>query len=565
MKNILKRNINFIQLISINILLLELIFIFIMYFHTENVQNMDLWTHLSLGKMIFTTHNVPKINIFSYTYPDFPFVNHHWGSEVIFYLVHKYFSFNGLIIMKSAIMIITIIGILVFSIRKNGIYFMPYILLPLIGLFMERTDTRPELFSYMLFSLSLIILYREIVKSGKALWILPVISLLWINLHISFIILPAIYLVFLVDIVLKGKLEMKHVLIGFLLIVALIFNPNGLEGALYPIRTFNQNIIHVSEDNSPFILIYSGFYPSFIFFIITIVIFLFSTFVLLNKKFYFAISTALLMGVLSCIAIRNLPFFALSCIYPFSLVCKYLRISLVKLFGLNIRYFIIIYLISSSLLWCLLLLGIDILASDKLYKFGLYDIRSGLGIGEGMKDTVNFYISGNLKGPIFNNVEAGSYLIYRLYPKERVFIDQRRDPYPEEFINKVYLSMQDDANIWQEQVQKYKFNTIIIAYSERSIHVQNFMKYITTDRNWQIAYFDDFGVILIKKNNSKMVGMNWLAITKRMDYLLNSVHEPEEVARLIQFSDLIQRPDLKNACFVKLRGIVGKKVRSISL
>ena len=45
------------------------------------------------------THAIPSINLFSYTFPSFPFINHHWLSEVIFYLsfaLHPY----SLIILK---------------------------------------------------------------------------------------------------------------------------------------------------------------------------------------------------------------------------------------------------------------------------------------------------------------------------------------------------------------------------------------------------------------------------------------------------------------------------------
>ena len=44
--------------------------------------------NLKLGKIIWETKTIPNTNLFSYTNPNFPFINHHWLSENIFYLHH---------------------------------------------------------------------------------------------------------------------------------------------------------------------------------------------------------------------------------------------------------------------------------------------------------------------------------------------------------------------------------------------------------------------------------------------------------------------------------------------
>ncbi|MDE2025335.1 MAG: hypothetical protein KGJ07_02490, partial [Patescibacteria group bacterium] len=70
----------------------------------------DLGRHLVLGKIIVTCHCIPKTNLLSFTNPNFPFINHHWFSEVIFYLFSGVFGINSLLVLKSAI-IITCISI----------------------------------------------------------------------------------------------------------------------------------------------------------------------------------------------------------------------------------------------------------------------------------------------------------------------------------------------------------------------------------------------------------------------------------------------------------------------
>jgi len=57
----------------------------------------DLGRHLKNGEMILSgTHDVFSKNFYSYTNTDYPVLNHHWGSGVIFFCVKKYFGFEGL-------------------------------------------------------------------------------------------------------------------------------------------------------------------------------------------------------------------------------------------------------------------------------------------------------------------------------------------------------------------------------------------------------------------------------------------------------------------------------------
>ena len=53
----------------------------------ESAITQDLGRHLRLGEMIVAGDSrkcALYSNCLTYTYPDYPFINHHWGSEVIF-------------------------------------------------------------------------------------------------------------------------------------------------------------------------------------------------------------------------------------------------------------------------------------------------------------------------------------------------------------------------------------------------------------------------------------------------------------------------------------------------
>ena len=62
----------------------------------------DLGRHISNGRALLTDSHVLDTNFYSYTFPDVSFVNHHWGSGVVFYGIHQWFGFDGLSYLHMA-------------------------------------------------------------------------------------------------------------------------------------------------------------------------------------------------------------------------------------------------------------------------------------------------------------------------------------------------------------------------------------------------------------------------------------------------------------------------------
>ena len=57
----------------------------------------DLGRHIKNGELIVHgTWDVLYKNYYSYTYPQYPFINHHWLFGVFCYAVWHYFGFTGL-------------------------------------------------------------------------------------------------------------------------------------------------------------------------------------------------------------------------------------------------------------------------------------------------------------------------------------------------------------------------------------------------------------------------------------------------------------------------------------
>jgi hypothetical protein len=64
-------------------------------------------------------------------------------------------------------------------------------------------------------------------------------------------------------------------------------------------------------------------------------------------------------------------------------------------------------------------------------------------------------------GPVFTNDEWGDYLIYRMYPHTKVFVDGRSDFYGAEF-NRKYIDVMDVKYDWEKTLERYGVRTVLL-------------------------------------------------------------------------------------------------------
>ncbi|MBI4669885.1 MAG: hypothetical protein HY747_12030, partial [Elusimicrobia bacterium] len=159
-----------------------------------NLSTADLGRHIKNGEIFLQNLVIPKTNLYSYTYPGYPFDNHHWASGVIFYLVYKAGGFAGLSIafLAASLLAFYLFYDIAASNHAPAAAFTALFALPLIG---TRTEIRPEVFSYFFAAVFLWMLWNFQKGRGPAKWlfiILPLTEILWVNTHIYFILGPAL-------------------------------------------------------------------------------------------------------------------------------------------------------------------------------------------------------------------------------------------------------------------------------------------------------------------------------------------------------------------------------------
>lgn len=153
------------------------------FFHNDT--DADLFGHVTIGERILDTRAIPATNTYSYTEPDHPWINQYWLSEVIFALIYRGFGNPGLILFMMA-MSLGMIAIAYQLIRKHypqtHVFTTFIVLLMTIGTLRTGITIRPQLFTY-LFTMIMLYQLTDMKMKRSHFILLPVLFLLWANLH----------------------------------------------------------------------------------------------------------------------------------------------------------------------------------------------------------------------------------------------------------------------------------------------------------------------------------------------------------------------------------------------
>lgn len=149
----------------------------------------DIWWHLKVGDWIIEHASVPHTGILSRTAETRPWVAYSWGYEVLLSRAYAWFGLLGIGVYGTLLTIAVAYSVYWMMRRISGQFWLACIGTGIVcSAFLFNGMPRPFFFSITLFAVTLTLLL-EANRSGrvKPLYWLPLIFLLWANLHIQFI------------------------------------------------------------------------------------------------------------------------------------------------------------------------------------------------------------------------------------------------------------------------------------------------------------------------------------------------------------------------------------------
>lgn len=479
-----------------------LLILIVIIFSVQPVENYDFWFHVKYGEYITKTHTLPFTDLFSHTAYGTPGVPYEWLFQVIIYNVYKYSGTAGvqlLVVTFSILYLLIFRKILKDIFRISGILALifPAVLMLLSYDFMLE---RPQIVSYFLFMCCLyLVLVRIHSRKNMLMYSIPVF-LVWSNLHASFII--GLYLFFSFGIVylvmfLIGKRNEDKKISGNLLLFGII---SFLITFLPPLGYKNYQLLFLFFQKREFISqTISEWMPLFrvqSFFCIDIFLIISAIFLYIfilkrsnnnNRKSLIVSFLPLIPLALFVISgIRQTPYalpvvlilfipFVTSGSFPESFLRKY----------------------QSPILIIMLVL-----------TFGgyMYYRSENVSVGREYPGKAISFIKANIRGNMFNEYVMGGYIMYRLGPEYKTFIDGRTDM----FLPEVLPEYAHLGNLITGDIDKFKeyFSSLVDKYHVSWVIVTNKRLTLSSrlswvlrdDPNWSLVYFDDTAKIFVRND-----------------------------------------------------------------
>lgn len=205
-------------------LVLALIFILVVLMPLEPS---DYWTYQRIGQEILRAGNIPTTEFMTYTSGGNPAFFAYWLPSILFLKIYEIggLAFTALV---TGLCVTAFYALLSKCLKELNIPPVTATLVVFVTALMGSNNwsTRPQIFAYPLFALTVWLLLRARTRSWRGLMWIPLIAVLWVNVHGSFILL----FVLLVSALIFGAALRKPLLLVTLAsLAATLVNPYGLD------------------------------------------------------------------------------------------------------------------------------------------------------------------------------------------------------------------------------------------------------------------------------------------------------------------------------------------------
>jgi hypothetical protein len=471
--------------------------------------------HIRNGELMLRTHTVTRADPFSYTMSGRPWLAWEWLYDATIGAVHQSLGLNGVVFFTAIVIALTFALTFHILLARGSLLQISLILLLLaMGASMIHFLARPHVLSWLFTVIWFQLLDSAEVapENRRRLTWLPLLMLLWVNLHGGFLfglaLLGLYWLAGMIQYLQTGTQGRQAVAawvkqlsaLGALSFLATFANPYGyiLHAHIYRYLTNRFLMNHIDEFRSPD---FHGIAQEC--FAVLLVIAIVALAAARGK-----IRASQLLGILfasysGLYASRNLPVASILLI----LVAGPLFSAAVRDAGNNAelpdrtRNFL-----SRCSSFALRMGNLEQSLRGHLWPvaavtFGLFVCTQHGRVASHKLMNAHFdekkfpvaatqlIAERSIHEPIFSLDSWGGYFIYRLYPEMKVFVDDRHDLYGEQFLRE-YLTAIRLAPGWDQVLDGKRVNWVLMPGDST---LANMLK---ETHRWRIIYADDVAVLL---------------------------------------------------------------------
>lgn len=503
----------------------DMIFFSIFYTLTFGAWGMDLlkdadtgW-HIRNGQHIINTLSVPHTDYFSYTMYGKPWFAWEWLYDVIVGGIHKWMGLNGVVIL-TALVISATFTLLFNMLLARGSQLLVALFLVVLSSAASTIHflARPHVFTWLFTPIWFVILDDFQTGERRNLLWLPLVMLLWVNLHGGFIIGLVLLLLFMVGnlwtgLVLTASEEQAQAfarlrrlgMITLLCLLATLATPYGYKLHVHVVQYLSNSFLmdHISEFASPsFHVGAEKLFEALL--LLTLVALAF---------FRDRLRAIDLLIILFCVhaalfAARNIPIASLLLpllIAPWlsraitdAAVRADLSARIRRVFSFLEGFSERMLVMESRFKAHTLPVVTVAFALWVALHGGAFLSQPVLSLHFGEKNfpvkATKFIAAQGIRDQLMTTDAWSGYVLYALYPNIRLFMDDRHDFFGETFV-KEYLKLANLTFGWRSVLDRYKVNWVLVSPESP---LSNALKEAS---DWKVIY-DDSGAILFARVNA---------------------------------------------------------------
>ena len=444
----------------------------------------DTGWHIRTGELVLASGHVPVVDPFSFTRPREAWFAWEWLADVVFARVWQWRGVAGVASLAGALLALAATALLARLLRRGaGLWIGVAVAMAAVSASSVHYLARPHVFSILFYTLGLWALSEDREHAGWRVWLVVPLTALWANLHAGFVAwLATLGLLLLVCAARRDWPGLRRYgsLCG-LCALASLANPYGWQLHVHVVRYLQSPWIldHVQEFQSPHIRSEG---------MIVFAVLLLTAVAVASRAEPFEGLLVLVWGFLALRSARHVPFFAIAAapVVASAASAAWRRMAaaaaalsaarilgeLGQEFGRRPRVSLWLPLAALTVIACAPAVG---------FPEMLFPVRA-------VERNLPQLTPGARMPRVLTSDQWADYLIYRLYPQQRVFFDGRSDFFGPA-IGTDYRKLQACERPWRQLLEQYQFEIALLprdwALSE------------TLDREpgWKRVYEDSVAVL----------------------------------------------------------------------
>jgi hypothetical protein len=445
----------------------------------QGLTDPDYFWHLRTGEYIITNGSLPSGDIFSWSALGQKWILHEWLFEVLLYGA---FALGGSLAVKGMTAAIGLLAIAVVANTASRLTRNPAAagIATCFGFvaFCSGIVPRPQLFTYLFLAIyAWKLLDFKYQRKLPELWLLPLVMIAWVNIHGGYVV-GVLFIVLFVFCewlvqrwdrseasIARGKELRTVALIAGMTILATLVNPWFIEHWLYPFQVLGMSANAViSEWQSPDF--HSPLSQAFLLLAIISV----SAGLLTDRRpditeivipTFFAVNAFISQRHIPIAVLMMIPFLAIA--LNDGAIDRVVRVwrdtAIARAYARRLAAGSDLGEKEIPLNWAILTLaacGLAI-ASPRFQEAQQQRLERILPVR-----AVDFVLANGIAGRMFNDYTYGGYLLYRMSPEQKVFIDGRADLYGDQFIAD-YVQVNHGKAEWKKKFEKLDVDFAIVS------------------------------------------------------------------------------------------------------